>query len=223
MESSGGFFGSRWAAGASSALAFAVVFSANVPAQTDVTLDGTINEAEWKAGSSQPLEGGGTVHLMMRGNLLYVGIRGPAPGVAHVCVGSDTEVSILHVSAAVGSARFRREGDRWTLQSPFAWSLRDPGLTGAAADARAAYLKKEGWVGTISKMGPGTDRELAIDRGRFGQRLRLSVAYATIAENQPGKVSKWPDLRDTCSDVKAVGGSLPDQPRFLVNDWAIVR
>jgi hypothetical protein len=192
-------------------------------AQTDVTLDGTINDAEWKPAYNRPLEGGGTVYLLTRGNLLYVGIRGPAPGIAHVCVGSESEVSVLHVSAAVGAARFKRDGDKWTLQSPFSWSLRDPGLTGAAADARAAYLKKEGWVGTVSKMGSATDREIAIDRNRFGQRLRLSVAYAPIANNQMGAVSKWPDLRDTCSDAKAVGGTFPDSPRFLVNDWAVVQ
>jgi hypothetical protein len=205
------------------ALAFVVAGAARIPAQTDVRLDGTINEAEWKTASSRPLEGGGTIHLMTRGNLLYVGIRGPASGIAHVCVGSESEVSVLHVAAAVGSARFRRTGDKWTLQTPFTWSLRDPGLTGAAEEARTAYLKKEGWVGTISKMGAGTDREIAIDKNRFGERLRLSVAYLPIAGDKPGPVSKWPDLRDSCSDGKAVSGTFPDNPRFLVNDWAVVQ
>ena len=197
--------------------------TATMVAQADVTLDGTINEAEWKPAYSRELEGGGMVYLLTRGNLLYVGIRGPAPGIAHVCVGSENEVSVLHVSAAVGAARFKRNGDKWTLHSPFSWSLRDPGLTGAPADARAAYLKKEGWVGTISKMGSGTDREIAIDRNRFGQRLRLSVAYASIANNEMGAISRWPVLRDTCSDAKAVSGTFPDSPRFLVNDWAVVQ
>lgn len=188
-----------------------------------VTLDGRVDEAEWKAASSQPLEGGGTVQLMFGGNLLCVGIRGPAAGTAHVCVGSSDEVRILHVSAAVGSALYRQSGGSWTLQSPFSWSLRDTGLTGAPADARTSYLQKEGWVGTVSRMGRDTDRELVIDRSRFQSPLRLAVAYVTTKSNSPGSVSRWPDLRDNCSDQRTVAGFLPETAKFLVNDWALVR
>jgi hypothetical protein len=145
------------------------------PGAQGITLDGRVDEAEWKAASTQQLEGGGTVQLMMRDNLLFLGIRGPADGMAHVCAGSGDEVRILHLSAAVGSAVYRRTGESWKLQTPFSWSLRDTALTGAAADARTAYLQKEGWVGTVSRMGRGTDREIIIDRTRFKSGLRLSV------------------------------------------------
>jgi hypothetical protein len=193
-------------------------------AQPAITLDGRVDEAEWKAASSQPLEGGGTVQLMVRDNLLYLGIRGPAVGMAHVCVGSSEEVRVLHLSAAVGSAVYRRTGDAWKLQTPFSWSLRDTALTGPPADARTAYLQKEGWVGTVSRMGRNTDREVIIDRTRFQSPLRLSVAYvATTASGEPGAVSRWPDLRDSCTDQKMVAGHLPDTAKFLVNDWALVR
>lgn len=194
------------------------------PSPKDVTLDGRVDEAEWKAASTQPLEGGGTVQLMVRDNFLYLGIRGPAEGIAHVCVGSGDEVRILHVSAAVGAAIFRQVGGAWTLQSPFAWSLRDTALTGAAADARMAYFQKEGWVGTVSRMGPGTDREVVIDRTKFRSPLRLAIGYvATSAGGGLGGVSRWPDVRDTCTDQRAVAGFLPDTPRFVVNDWALIR
>jgi hypothetical protein len=188
-----------------------------------ITLDGRVDEAEWKAASSQPLEGGGTVQLMFRDNLLYLGIRGPAEGVAHVCVGSADEVRILHVSAAVGSAVFRRAGDAWTLQTPFAWNLRDTALTGAAADARNAYLQKEGWVGTVSRMGRNTDREVIIDRTRFTSPLRLAVGYVATTGGGLGAAARWPDIRDSCTDQRTVSGHLPDTPKFLVNDWALVR
>ncbi len=188
-----------------------------------VTLDGRVDETEWKAASTQQLEGGGTVRLMFGDNLLYVGIRGPAAGTAHVCVGSGDEVRILHVSAAVGSALYRQAAGSWTLQSPFSWSLREPGLTGAPADARTAYLQKEGWVGTVSRMGRDTDRELVIDRSRFRSPLRLAVAYVATTSGGLGGVSRWPDLSDTCSDQKTIAGHLPEKARFLVNDWALVR
>jgi hypothetical protein len=188
-----------------------------------IALDGRVDETEWKAASSQPLEGGGTVHLMFGDRLLYVGIRGPAAGTAHVCVGSSDEVRILHVSAAVGSALYRQSGGAWTLQSPFSWSLRETALTGAPAEARTAYLKKEGWVGTVSRMGRETDRELIIDRNRFRSPLRLAVAYVTTGSSGTGSVSRWPDLRDNCSDQRTVAGLLPNTAKFLVNDWALVR
>jgi hypothetical protein len=192
-------------------------------AQPAIALDGRIDEAEWKAASSQPLEGGGTVQLMMRDNLLYLGIRGPADGIGHVCVGSADEVRILHVSAAVGSAVYRRTGDSWKLETPFSWSLRDTALTGAPADARTAYLQKEGWVGTVSKMGKNTDREVIIDGTRFKSPLRLAVAYVATTGGGLGGVSRWPDIRDSCTDQKSVSGHLPDTGKFLVNDWALVR
>jgi hypothetical protein len=202
----------------------AAATSARQAADGDVTLDGRIDEAEWKTASTRPLEGGGTVHLMVRGSLLYVGIRGPASGTAHVCVGMGDTVRILHVSAAVGSATYRRSDGAWTLQTPFTWSLRDPALTGPPAQARAAYLKKEGWVGTVSSMGPGTDREIVIDRSRFGsQRLRLAVAFVPTGDNQLGPVSRWPDSRDHCADQGTVAGFLPEKARFLVDDWAVVQ
>jgi hypothetical protein len=200
----------------------AVQSAGSVPSK-DVTLDGRVDEAEWKAASTQPMEGGGTVQLMVRDNVLYLGIRGPAEGTAHVCVGSGDEVRILHVSAAVGSAVFRKAGDAWKLQSPFSWSLRETALTGAPADARMAYLQKEGWVGTVSRMGRNTDREVIIDRTKFKSPLRLAVAYVATTGGAPGGVSRWPDTRDTCTDQRAVAGSLPDTGRFLVNDWALVR
>ena len=46
-----------------------------------ITLDGRVDEAEWKAASSQPLEGGGTVRLMFGDKLLYV--RHPRAGRRH--------------------------------------------------------------------------------------------------------------------------------------------
>jgi hypothetical protein len=200
-----------------------VLAQATGTAQPGITLDGRVDEAEWKAASTQQLEGGGTVQLMMRDNLLFLGIRGPADGMAHVCAGSGDEVRILHLSAAVGSAVYRRTGESWKLHTPFSWSLRDTALTGAAADARTAYLQKEGWVGTVSRMGRGTDREIIIDRSRFKSGLRLSVGYITTPGGEMGGVSRWPDLRDTCSDQKAIAGHLPDTGKFLVNDWALVR
>ena len=205
------------------ALLFAEQSTGGAAPPQGITLDGRVDETEWKAASSQPLEGGGTVQLMFGGNLLYVGIRGPAAGTAHVCVGSGDEVRILHVSAAVGSALYRQSGGAWTLQTPFSWSLRETGLTGAPADARTAYLRKEGWVGTVSRMGRDTDRELVIDRSRFRSPLRLAVAYVTTTSGGVGGVSRWPDLRDNCSDQRTVAGHLPDTAKFLVNDWALVR
>jgi hypothetical protein len=197
---------------------------AQQPAQQDlgITLDGRIGEAEWKASSSRDMEGGGKVHLMVRDKLLYVGIRGPAAGTAHVCVNSGEQVRLLHVSAAVGSATYSQGEVGWRLQSPFAWSLRDPASGGAASIERAAYLQKEGWVGTVSRMGP--DREIVIDRSRFGSnRLRLAVAYiALTGDNKPGPVSRWPDTRDSCADPATIAGPAPQNAKFLVNDWAVV-
>jgi hypothetical protein len=217
----------RLSAGFLTAAALSLTMAATravpVAAQQDmgIALDGRVDPAEWKSASSRDMEGGGKVHLMVRDTLLYVGIQGPAPGTAHVCVHAGDQVRLLHVSAAVGSATYRPADGGWRLQSPFEWSLRDSGGR-AAGDARAAYLQKEGWVGTVSGMGP--DRELVIDRSKFGSnRVRLAVAYITTPGGNPsGQVARWPDTRDACTEQKTVAGFAPETARFLVNDWAVV-
>jgi hypothetical protein len=212
-----------WILGILFAATLAFAGSARLSGQAQPTLDGTVNDEEWKGASSHALEGGGTVQLLTRANLIYFGIRGPSEGIAHLCVATGDDVRILHVSAAVGSARFRQADGKWTQPSPFTWSLRDPGLTGAAADARAAYLQKEGWVGTVSRMGRNTDREVVIDRSRFGQGpLRVVVAYLAMAGNALGTVSHWPNVRDSCTEQRTVAGFLPDGPQFRVNEWSLV-
>jgi hypothetical protein len=186
-----------------------------------ITLDGRIDKAEWKSASTREMEGGGNVHLMVRDRLLYVGIHGPSAGTAHVCVHDGKQVRLLHVSAAVGSATYDQGEVGWRLLTPFAWALRGGADAGAAVE-RAAYLQKEGWVGTVSRMGP--DREIVIDRSKFGSnRLRMAVAYvATPDNNTLGAVSRWPDTRDSCTEPKTVAGFLPPNAKFLVNDWAVV-
>ncbi len=212
-----------WTLGIVFAATLAFAGSARLSGQAQPTLDGRVDDEEWKGASSRALEGGGTVQLLTRGNLMYFGIHGPSEGIAHLCVATGDDVRILHVSAAVGSARFRQADGKWTQASPFTWSLRDPGLTGAATDARAAYLQKEGWVGTVSRMGRNTDREVVIDRSRFGQGpLRVVVAYLAMPGNALGTVSHWPNVRDSCTEQRTVAGFLPDSPRFLINEWAVM-
>jgi hypothetical protein len=215
------------AGGALSALGLALVLSATelgqLSARQDlgITLDGRIDKTEWKSASTREMEGGGNVHLMVRDRLLYVGIQGPAAGTAHVCVHAGEQVRLLHVSAAVGSATYGQGEVGWRLLTPFSWALRDQ--SGAAASVeRAAYLQKEGWVGTVSGMGP--DREIVIDRSKFGSnRLRIAVAYVAIpGDNTLGAVSRWPDTRDSCTEPKTVAGFTPPNAKFLVNDWAVV-
>jgi hypothetical protein len=202
-------------------LAAAPLLHARAQPDLGITLDGRLDEGEWKSASKREMEGGGTVHLMVRGDRLYIGVRGPAPGTAHVCIGSGEQVRLLHVSAAVGSAVYQQGEVGWRLRTPFEWRLREAGASGAPAAARAAYLEQEGWVGTVTAMGP--DRELVIDRPRFGsKRLRIAVAYVPTPGDALGAVSRWPDTRDSCTDQKTVAGFLPQNAKFLVNDWAVV-
>ena len=79
-----------------------------------ITIDGKIEDAEWKGASSFPAKNGGTVFFGYDGNYLFVGVRGPAQGWSHLYV-NEGEVGVLvyHASAALGMhrlpARQRRE------------------------------------------------------------------------------------------------------------------
>ena len=195
--------------------------SIDVPAGAQIVIDGTIGEAEWAGARTETMEGGGMVFLRRTDTTLYVGVRGTADGIAHLCVATGDAVRLLHASAAIGSAVYRRSGEGFAKATDFDWQLRDPALTGAAAAARAAYLEREAWVGTVSRMGPAVEREFAVARRAWaGGPIRVAVGYVTLPARA---VSRWPAGATDCAAAELIAGFLPDTASFRPDAWADLR
>jgi hypothetical protein len=171
---------------------------------------------------AQPREamtGGGQVSLRRDGDTLHVTVNGPRKGLASLCVGDQWTVRILHASAALGEARYEKQGDSWTLASGFEFKLRDS-RTGPPSDAdRRGYFETMGWSANSSNAGAPV-REFAI---RLTDRIRF-IGVAFLGIDEPMAVSHWPSsLDDDCRAVQVAQGYLPKSARFTPSAWHSVR
>jgi hypothetical protein len=92
------------------------------PAAEAPTIDGKLGPAEWTDALHEQLVGGGDLQLRMDGDVLYVSVTGSARGLVSLCLGSTSEVSVLHASAALGTVCYRRSADSWALRNGFEWA-----------------------------------------------------------------------------------------------------
>jgi hypothetical protein len=178
-------------------------------------IDGRIDPTEWAGARKHAMVNGGELYLLPRGEFLYVGIRGPNPGLASLCVVTGGRVRILHASAAIGEGTYEPAGDVWARRSGFAWALRDsPRAAGPSPADRAAFLGQSGWLANASAAG-SPEREFQI---RIADVEAIAVTY--LSTGQPMTVSYWPDVMDDdCRDVKVPQGYLPVTARFRPGLW----
>jgi hypothetical protein len=194
-------------------LAVAWVFFVQAP-----VVDGRIDTAEWSAARVESLEGGGDVRLVVRRGSLYLGIRGPAAGLATVCVADASGVRLLHASAALGDARYERAGDGWAKRSDFAWQLRDTRAGGPVSADKEAFFAARGWLANASAAG-APHREFRIDLG--GGVTSVAVAY--LSTGSPMAVSRWPATADDdCVSVPLGQGKLAERGAFSPEKWHLV-
>ena len=162
-----------------------------------------------------PMEGGGDVSITRSGDTLRVSVTGPRAGLASLCIADDTRVRILHASAAVGEAVYRRDGERWVLQSGFDWKLRDSRKTSVTEADRQRVLRELGWVANPSNAGDPV-REFTIRVS--DDAAYLGVTFFTTSD--PMTVSHWPSsMDDGCREVKVAQGYLPDVVQFRPSTW----
>lgn len=184
-----------------------------------IRLDGRLAEREWTEATEHPLTNGGRLLLHQDTSYLFVAVEGVGEGWSHVYVlGRDT-VHVLHASAALGTARYVRDGSPWRLVSPFVWSVRDTTISEAAEAARAAFAAREGWVANTNGMGAGHVIEFRIADDLFGSEApRLAVLFA----EDPAAPSYWPaSLADATLDADLIRGTPPPHLVLVPSTWGV--
>ncbi len=179
-------------------------------------IDGVIGPDEWAGARRQALEGGGEALLLREGDVLYVAVAGPRPGIASLCVGNDTRVSILHASAALGTATYEKDGAQWRRRRNFEYVVRDSPRTGPPSEEeKAKHLAEEGWLANSSRSAAPA-REFAVRL--TPERVALGVAF--LGTDDPPAVSHWPStIGDDCKAVRLGQGWADEVQRFAPMTW----
>ena len=187
-----------------------------IPDGQPSTLNGMISSGEWDSALIETFADGSELLFMKDEEFLYVGIRAKEPGTiaGNVFIQRGDEISIMHSSAALGTAVYQRDGDSWQLVRDFNWRCRDTGDSEAAQAERAEFLHEEGWLAANGLMGTPNELEYKIKIPE--QEFRLAVVF--IKSTPPYEKAPWPaDLDDDC--VYPTPGGLPLEMHFIPQSW----
>ena len=184
------------------------------------TIDGKIEDAEWKNASVFDLTGGGRVFFKTDGEYLFVGVRGAQKGWSHLYLntGETADVSVMHASAALGATSYAPDKNNlWQPENPFAWDLRDRAVTAETGKKMADYLAKNFWVANNNNMSSSNEIEFQLKPRDAGKPFYIAIVYASDAKNP----QYFPaGLKDATVKEELVYGNTPNDLRFVPKQWA---
>jgi len=192
-----------------------------VPSGNPPILDGSHSLGEWDGATVESFADGSQLFLMANGEFLYVGIRAKEPGTiaANVFIQSGDEITIMHSSAALGTAVYKRSDDTWQQVKDFTWRCRNTGNSEAAQAERTGFLHEEGWLAANGLMGTPNEMEYMIEIPE--QDFRLAAVY--IQATPPYEKTAWPvGLDDVCFEPTP-GGGLPSTIVFMPEMWVRIQ
>jgi hypothetical protein len=191
----------------------------SLPQGSAIAVDGTIQPEEWATAHKETFADGSELLLTGDQGTLYLAIRSNTPDmiVGNVYLNQGDEIRILHTSAALGTAVYRREGEGWQQAQNFHWRCRRADDGDAARAERDAFFQDEGWVSVNSRVGAPNELEYRIEVP--SGPLRLAVNH--IKASDTDVKHPWPpDLDD--DTVRPTPGGLPAQMRFTPERWASI-
>jgi hypothetical protein len=195
-----------------------LLLSASAIAAGDRTpkIDGVLGDGEWSGAKRYELTGGGAVLLLHRPGVAYVAVQGSKRGLASLCIGDSNHVTILHSSAALGTAAYTLRGGRWHRESDLAYAVRDA-RTGPPSEAsKAEFLAMNGWLSNPSFAGSSVrDFEIRLTPAR----RRLAVTFLSTESEAP-QISRWPAaVHDDCATTRLAQGWAEEWQTFDPATW----
>lgn len=197
--------------------------SVQVPRGPAVTIDGRVDDVEWRNALRVEYPAGTVVRLMRDADHLYLGVTSERQGFASLCLARNNEVHVLHASAALGHVTYRASGDVWNSpDTAFVYGMGNTALDGAARSQRAAYLNDHGWVASTMSMGnDGRSQEMQIALSRFS--LPFSLALGRWLSSN--RTEWWPSTithHEGCFSQQLVRGSVPQGVLFKPSFWLTI-
>jgi hypothetical protein len=190
------------------------------PPITPPVIDGTLSPGEWDAARKESFRTGHPLYLMTDGEYLYVGIHSNYAGTltGNVFIQDGDRISVLHSSAALGTAIYEKRDGSWYVVQPFTWQCRDFSDAPEAVAERAAFLEKDGWLGSIGPQGTLEELEFQIKLPREPVRL---VVWFDSQEMRDVPIIWPPGTMDFFSEIPHGDPLSPFD--FTPDDWAEVR
>jgi pimeloyl-ACP methyl ester carboxylesterase len=190
-----------------------------VPAGQPIHIDGVLEDKEWSDAGVWKLAGTGQLLMKHDSDFLYLGLRGPGSGWAHVYLAGGDRVVALHASAALGTAEYVLSGNEvYQPVREFAWTVRDTSQSVAARLARTEFLEANGWVASTVWMGAPAELEFILARDYFeGGTPTVAVVFAT----GQGAYHYWPEtLAGDALAEDLIEGNTPADLWFRTEGWA---
>jgi hypothetical protein len=183
-----------------------------VPAGNEATIDGVLSTEEWERALQIDLDDENQLLLMHASGYLYIGMRGKPESATNICVDQGDQVSILHSSAALGTAVYQLGDGVWERVRDFEWCCRHTTDSTQAQEVLDTHLQEEGWVANNAFR--GVPEEIEYQIAMPDDSLRLSVN--TIQPPSYRTVLSWPKgLEDDCSRL----GPIPEEAQFSPEGW----
>jgi hypothetical protein len=182
-----------------------------VPQGEAPAIDGVIEPEEWAEAAAVEMSDGATAYFLDNDETLYVGVAGRTRRAVNVVIASGANVSILHSSAALGSALYARSGSAWELVHGFDWCCRRL----ADESEREALFADEGWYANIGYTGDPGVVEYAIAIPWQDASLAIS---SVRSESYQGF---WPANMSSEAQDQLVG--VPPQEReYNLDEWGTI-
>lgn len=189
---------------------------------TEITIDGTLSESEWKNAKKLELTGGGEAIYKAIEDVVYVGVRGTGEGWATIYVTDGKNIYALHSSASLGTAIYKKVKTDWKNIQGFNYEVRGASMSEAAVNLRESFYKKNHWVASTGGMSNKNEREFKISK-KFsnGKKMKIAIVYATATD--PIKLQICPiTLSDDITNLELVKGNTPPELKFNFADWTII-
>lgn len=187
-----------------------------VPAGSEAVIDGVLSPEEWEAATQIELDDEYQLFLMHAGGYLYIGVRGKPEPVTSICLDQGKVVSILHSSAAIGTARYALMQGDWDLVQDFEWCCRETDNSSRAQENLNRHLEEAGWTASNGLTGVQEEVEYQI----VLPDNPLHLALNSIGQPDYRTVHSWPEsLVDDCSRLSMLTGPIPEEAQFSIGGW----
>lgn len=179
-------------------------------------IDGNINQVEWQNAAQYRFAEGSDLFLMISGEHLYLAVRasGEEMIAGNVYLLAGDEISVMHTSAALGTALYLKEGKKYQKIQDFDWCCRPRANNESSRLEREDFYARDGWLGANSFL--GSENELEYKINLDGGMEAIAVNFLRVDEQDVRH--SWPiGLEDGVS--LPVKGELPEWQSFEPQGW----
>jgi len=197
-----------------------------VPYGRPIRLDGTLDREEWADALRVKLHPEREVWLKHDGKALHVGFRGANPPVlGSLGLRIGHEIRILHASASLGEAVYRKKGLNWRRVRSFTWRCQDTRDGACDESERKEHFEEFGWVASTMRMGSKQDTEYTISMPLVKKSdSRLSIVFLDLTAPGGPATLVWPrSLDDASRQMRLLCGKPAETLSFAPESWGEFR